>query len=351
MTHRVHLVGTLPVEPLSGETPTSAALRYGAAHVGPYVTSVPAEGIDRDSWVIAIMGRRGERSELRTLKQFHYDASPTLWRLSAVYWPRRGAKLTREVMSLRYADYVNTAWNAFQAWTTLRGVDGSPLKLQVGVPGPLDLAMLTWGPMALRRYQAEVDAAVAELTEISSLTEGRVVYQLEIPVETYLVAKAGGRARRSIAARLARRVSQFISATPSGSVWIVHLCVGNPYDKSLITVSDTGPLVDLTDEIYLQWPKETHRLDAVHLPLGDSKHPAPTYASYYRDLGRLTLPESVHLSAGLADVNVPLATQQEALKVAEGEAGRELGVSTQCGQGRRPELLDATMDRLIELAL
>lgn len=350
MTRRVHLVGTLPVEPQEGETPTFAAFRYGAEHVGSHVTSIPAEGIDRDKWVIPILNRRADRPELITLKRSRYDHSPNVWRLSTVCVPRPGSNLTSEVMSLWYASYAQEAWRAFQAWEASQPVGSIPRRLQVGVPGPLDLSMMTWGPMALRRYQAEVDAASAELAEISALTNGRVVYQLEIPVETYLVAKADRRVRRSLAARFARRVAQFIATTPTGSVWIVHLCVGNPDDQSLITLSDTWPLMDLANEIYLQWPKDTHTLEAVHGPLGDSKNPAPTDPAYYRAMGRSELPESVRLYAGLADVNVPLATQQEALKVAEGEAGRELGVSTQCGQGRRPELLDATMDRLIVLS-
>lgn len=342
----IDLVGTLPVPPRDGETPTSAAVRYALDHVGDNIEEVPAEGVDRKDWIIPILQRRETNPKLATLKRSRYEKVPmTIWSGSAVYYPQPGHKLTTGSLSLDYAAY---AREAYAALLTLTG-DSRKHRLKVGVPGPFDLAAMSWGPWALHRYETEVQAALTEIYLIDG-SVADVTYQLEIPVPTYLVAKAPPRTRKTVADWFGRQIGEFINRTPGGSRWIIHLCVGNPHDLPLITLTDTGPLTDLTTAICRHWPGGTHRLDVVHMPFGDSKHPAPVDAGYYRSLRDLVLRPETEISAGFADATVPLDHQRAALTTATDAAGRPLRVSTQCGEGRRPHLLDATMDRLLELA-
>jgi hypothetical protein len=344
----IDLVGTLPVAPREGESPTTAAVRYALDHVGDRVGEVPAEGTDRKDWIIPILRRREANPNLITLKRSRYEKVPmTIWSGSGIYYPKPGRPLTSETLSLHYAAYAREAYTTLVALTA----DTDPRKrLKVGVPGPFDVAAMAWGPWALARYQDEVTAALTELALIHAFAGDRATYQLELPVPTYLVAKTPLNRRASVAEWFGKQIGAFIARTPVGSRWFIHLCVGNPHDFPLITLDDTGPLTDLTTAINQHWPAGTHHLDVVHMPFGDSQHPAPATEKYYRSLRGLVLLPGTELSAGLADALVPLSQQRAALGAATDAAGRALRVSTQCGEGRRPQLLDATMDRLLELS-
>lgn len=181
------------------------------------------------------------------------------------------------------------------------------LRLQVGIPGPFDIALLCWAH-PLRHYQAEVDAALREVDAIDVLTDQTAVYQLELPLETVITARVPPLLRPGIARRLAARAADFVAHAPSGSTWIVHLCVGDPHGAPFSTLTDARPLVELANALATQWPGG-RTLEAMHLPLGDGKHPAPVDAAYYAPLADLTLPETVHVSAGLAHAGAHLDDQ------------------------------------------
>lgn len=342
---RIHHVGTIPATQREGESCTAAALRLALECTGRYLRTAPAEGWDRADWIVPILRRRDRHPDLRVLKACNYAKDPmTLWSGSSIHWPRRA--LHHDALCLRYADYARAAWPTFLDLTM-----GYPnMRLQVSVPGPGDLAAMSWGPWALRRYHAEVDGALTEIAQIHEITGGRVTYQVEMPVPTYLIHKAPTRLRDKVADRLGRATAEFIGASPAGSTWILHPCMADPHGKPLSVPPDAGVVVAQVNGIYAHWPR-THDLDAVHLPLGDGLHPAPHRPSYYAPLRDLDLPGDVHVSAGLAHVAASMDDQHAALAAAEAAAERGLlGVSTPCGLGRRPDAVEATMTRLVTLA-
>lgn len=330
------------------ETPTAAALRAVFEHTGHAITTAPAEGTDRVDWVIHILQRREAHPDLTVLKRCrYYDQDPmTLWSGSAILRPRRGMRLTPAALSLGYADYARAAWPVFRELAP----NYRQVRLQVGIPGPTDLAAMSWGPWALARYKDEVDAALIEIAQIHDLTGGQAVYQVELPVPTYLVWKAPRSQRTKLADRLGRAVAEFIAKTPVGTAWILHPCTSDPHGKPLTVPADASVMVDLVNGIYAHWPS-TQVLDAVHLPLCEGLHSASIDLAYYGPLAELDVPKEVHVSAGVVRAADTVDRMRLALDAAEQMANRgQLGVSCPCGMGRRPADVGVIMDRLVALA-
>lgn len=344
---RIHHVGTVPATPLEGESDSIAALRTVLDYTGAHITTAPAEGADRADWAVPILLRRLAHPDMRVLKRLTYDDSPTLWKLASIMHPRAGRRPTRSMLGLGYFDYAHSIWPTFQDL-----IIGLPqVRLQVGIPGPADLAAFSWGPWTPRFYRDEVAGALVEVQQIYELTAGAVVFQLELPVETVLVAKAPRRQQARLVDSLVRRLLDFIEQAPMGCTWIVHWCVGDANGKPLVHLPDAGPLVELSNALCAGWPLlGTQILDALHLPLGNSVDPAPVTRPYYAPLADLVVPESVHVSAGLSHYAGHVEDQVDALASAEYAFGREMGVSSSCGWGRRPEAIEVGMERLLALA-
>lgn len=316
---------------------------------------------DRANWIVPIVRRRQAHPEVLVLRADRFDEVPM--RLThapvCVRRPYRGTQFReqlRDVMGLRYAHYALAAYPILESEIRTRtlGVwwrnNRSP-RLQVDVPGPFDLAAMTWGLGALAHMGDEITAAAAEISEITqALGADNVVFQLSLPVETYLVTRAG-KARARVARWCARWVTRFVMCCPPESRWIVHLCVGDPHGRPLVELRDVDPLVVLTSAISNAWPSG-RVLDAVHWPLSNGRAPAPSDEEFYAPATEVDqfLPQSVHLSAGLAHMDATLGYQKRCLQLAEDTTGRELGVSTPCGLGRRPEQVEALMARMMQLA-
>ena len=297
-------------------------MTLAAARTGKYLATLPdGETGDRADWVTTQLPLRGTHPGLITVRRSRMHRSPlNPFIHTPLYLVRPGQTLSADWLDLGYAAAARSAPILADLATrhTLAGV-----RLQVGIPGPLDMAVFSW-VNPLRQYQIEADAALREVEAIEAFTGRTAVHQVEIPVETYLVAKAPRRARGKIAARLARRVTEFIARVPAGSTWIVHLGVGDPHAMPLVTLRDTAALVELGNALGSQWPAG-RTFDALHLPLGDGTHPAPLRAGYYAPLADLALPPTVHVSAGLAHADADLEDQLPTLAAAEKAAGHQLG--------------------------
>jgi hypothetical protein len=329
---RVHLVGTLG----QPDVPTGMAL--AAQRVGQYLETIPdGEPGVRADWITCLIERMAGRPEVKTLVPPRFYKDPLRPWHGAVYTARRGMKITPATLGLAYVLH------------ELNHAAGYFLRLQVDIPGPFDMAAFSFGPLWSRYYDTAVEAASLQVKAIEELGGTRPVYQLSIPVETYLVARAPARLRKFIATKLARRLAGFVTTTLAGTEWILHLCVGDPHGKPLITLQDSAPLVELTNALVQAWPTG-YRLNAVHLPLGDGQTPAKADPRYMAPLYGLELPEDVHLSVGLAHLGQDLDTQRLALAEAERAARRPLGVSTPCGLGRRPAQAAELLARMAALA-
>ena len=342
---RIHLVGTL------GSTDYSRAAKYAAETMGKYLTTLPTD--EPENWIIEPIKAMGHRPEIRTLVKPRFYKNPMKPWHGAVYVARRGQEITSATLGLTYAQ------QAAESYPVLFDMVKTHLTawgMQADIPGPLDRSAFAYGPFLSRYYDTEVEAAAQQVNAIEVLGPG-MVYQLSIPVETHLVTTLPAAVKDCAAARFARQLAEFVRCTPSGCEFIVHTCGGDPNGLPLIDPAGRKPAssrtleacVLLANEIWKAWPAG-YRLNAVHIPLGDGAHLAPGNARFYAPLGRLELPSEVHVSAGLANILGSSGQQKIALQLAEQAAGRELGISTPCGLGRRPAVAAALMHRMVALA-
>lgn len=339
---RVHLVGTL------GQPDVPTGMQLAVERVGQFLTTLPDGEPDlRANWIIPVVEQLQHRPEVRTLIRPRFHKNPLRAWHGAVYTARRGYDITPDTLGLPFAQY---AAEALPVLRDLAHASGYSLRLQADIPGPFDLFMFSFGPLRAKYYDVEVLAAVQQVELIEAMAPGKVVYQLSIPVETYLVAMAPRRARSKVAGRLAGKIIDFIRCTPEGTEWIIHLCVGDPHGKPLITLKDAQPLVELTNPLVAGWP-DGYILNAVHWPLGDGTHPFSLDPKYLIPVHDLQLPDTVHLSAGLAHLGGSWHTQALALSALDHLTGREVGVSTPCGFGRRSDMAGGLLTRLADLAV
>jgi hypothetical protein len=338
-TRDAHLVGSLP-----GPTP-DAAMATALDILGPYLRSLPdGETGERRNWIISIIESLRDHPDLELRKAgdwSDYDKTPQL-RI------RKGRALYGASMDF---GHVAAAALSFPAFETARKAAGrDDLVFQQGVPGDFDLAMFTLGPAgALRHRRPFTEATLAEIRGVTRIAGPETLFQIEVPVELVLLAKAPAPARPGLAKLLARTVTGLAAATPEGTQLAVHLCLGDMNNRAFGTMSDVTPLVLLANAIMRTWP--TGRpLRLVHAPFAAADHPATTDPAFYAPLRRLDLPASVAFAAGFAHESQPLPEQRAIRSIIEGHLGQPVVISAACGLGRRSEAAGrAVLERTAEL--
>ena len=336
----------------SGGTDYRQYMELAASTVGPYLVTMPNGEPDRPNWVIEFIEARANSPWLTTVRRSRMSEPRPLRPLldPPRYIPRGRAGITGNELDLPYAAEAEASLPVFQQVTNTYGLP--TVRPQYGIPGPLGVAGFSW-VNPLRHYGAECDAALREIDAIhESHKPSRTVpvFQLELPAETFAVARAPARSRERVADWLFQRVGEFVGRAPVGTVFVVHLCYGNKNNEALISPGDCSPLVVCTDALMEHWPVD-QILDAVHWPVGDSKTPPPAKEAFWFPGVAMGLPSTVHLSVGLARVGLPLSYLRGALHVAEHTLGRRLGVSTSCGGGRDIAMVGDTMGLLAALAV
>jgi hypothetical protein len=349
MTRAQHFWGTLPAPDIA----TAQALMIENSPDAKLVSVSDGELGDRTRWVIDECGRRAGIAELVTLRKSRlgdeYATMHPLWH-PPIYALRPRAEMPLDQLNIGYAD---RARDGAKELTLRASATGHAPALQISVPGPPDLAAFNWGPLMGHYYWAEVRSLLRELHQIIAQQTGPgLIFQLEIPFPTYLVAKSPNVYQERMALRLGQIIGRFIAQTPVGTTWIIHTCDGDPHGKPIVAPTSVYPYVRLINAIYVYWPHETHKLDAVGMPMGNAAHPAPTSMDFYWSLRLLATPRSVRVIAGIAQVggNHSLARQTQALQTAEAAYGSELVIAAPCGLGRRPEAVDRVLARQRALA-
>ena len=225
------------------------------------------------------------------------------------------------------------------------------LVFQSGVPSDLDLAMFTLGPTgALRHRRPFTEATVTEIRGVRAIAGPATVFQLELPVELVLLAKVP-RAGAPSGGRTPGRPESAGSpaAAPAGSVYGLHLCLGDMNNKAFGTMRDVAPLVELTNAIVRRWPGD-RRLSYVHAPFAAADQPATTDPTFYAPLDGLHLPSGTRFAAGFAHESQSLDEQLRVRGLIEERLGHPVDISAACGLGRRtPEAGLAVLHRTAEL--
>jgi hypothetical protein len=325
MTERyAHLVGSLPGA--SAYEAMSTAMKI----LGDRLHSLPdGETGERRNWIISIVENLRRHPDFELAKQgdwTDYDKTPQLK-------VRKGRTLYGANLDFGHIGAARTSWPAFQQIRI--EFDQPALAYQSGVPGDLDLAMFTLGPVgALTNRRPFTEATLAEIRGVRKITGDSTVFQIEIPVELVLLAKAPPAVMPVLAGRFAKMITRLAAASPAGSRFGIHLCLGDMNNKAFGTMKDVRPLVALSNAVVGSWP-HNQPLDYIHAPFAAADQPATTRAGFYAPLGDLKVPASTRFAAGFAHESQSLADQVRIHNMIEDRIRRTVDVSAACGLGRR----------------
>ena len=313
--------------------------------LGPFLRTLPdGETGERRNWVISIVDGLRSHPDLELAKPgdwSDYDKTPVLK-------VRDGRRLFGANLDFGHVAAVTESYPQFEAALVHAG--RPDIAFQEGVPGDFDLAMFTLGPArALRHRRAFTEATLTEIHRVGAITGPDTLFQIEVPVELVLLAKAPPALRPALASVLARTVTGLAAAAPVGTRFGVHLCLGDMNNRAFGTMTDVSPLVLLANAITSEWP-EGRRLDVLHAPFAAADQPATTDPAFYTPLTKLRVPPATRFAAGFAHEAQPLAQQLAIRSIIEDHLHREVAMAAACGLGRRTEdAARAVLDRTAEL--
>jgi hypothetical protein len=243
---------------------------------------------------------------------------------------------------------VAAARAAQPAFRDLRAQAGRDrLRFQVGIPGDIDLAMFTFGPAGPARHLRPFTETLAmTMHQVYDLLGDDVLFQVEVPAEAVLLARAPGRVRPALAALLARRIGALAQGAPEGARFGLHLCLGDMNHRAFGRVADAAPLVLLANAVAARWPAR-RPLSYVHMPLAAAEDPPSADAAFYAPLAGLRLGAGTRFVAGFAHEGQSAADQLAIRALIEDAAGHPVDISSSCGLGRRPaDAALAVIDRI-----
>lgn len=329
------LIGTLP-----GET-ADEAMRSAVERVGPHLRFLPdGETGERRSWIVGLIMGLENHPDLEISK----DGDFSDYRHQRNYRVRKGHQLTSDNLDLGYASWYRANREIFDKLVADTPELGG-VSFQVGIPSDLDLAMFALGPMGgLRNRKVFQEATIRDITAIRDESGDDVLFQIEVPVETMLVALAGPFGR-FVAPRVAASIGRTVARAPEGTRFGVHLCMGDLGHKALTRLRSLKPFVTLANTLSQSWPAG-RPLEYVHMPLAAGEEPATLEESFYRPLEGLRLPADVHFVAGFLHEQRSIDEQRRILAAIETAVGHPVDIAAACGLGRRsPEAAFATMDQ------
>ncbi|MET3808670.1 hypothetical protein ABIB25_005700 [Nakamurella sp. UYEF19] len=97
-------------------------------------------------------------------------------------------------------------------------------------------------------------ASLGEIRDVKKITGTDTLFQIEVPVELVLLAKAPAAARPALAKVLARVVTALAAGAAEGTRFAVHLCLGDMNNRAFGTMTDVSPLVLLANAVLESWP-------------------------------------------------------------------------------------------------
>lgn len=250
----------------------------------------------------------------------------------------RARRLPNLDRHLRYAQFARRSLPVLRRLRAER--DSGPLALLVGVPSPLSVAGVVFGPAGALLYERAFRRATAQQIALVSGFGEDVVFQVEATLETVAVVGAPAALRQAVARLTAARICALAAVAPPGARMTVHLCLGSLHGRAALHPSTARPLVTLANAIGRNWPRD-RKLELIHLPLAQVDRDAPLDSLYYAPLAGLSVPETTRLALGLVAQGQPWPSQVAAAKLASAAIAAagdyRLSVSPPCGLLSRTE--------------
>jgi hypothetical protein len=335
---RAHLVGSFPA------ATAAEAMRLTVDRLGPDLDYLPdGETGERQNWVISMIEGFRQHPDLRLAKEGDWSDYDKVPRFAI----RRGHRLYGAAVDLGIVAAARSARPEFDALRSgMTQAQGRP-RLQIGIPGDIDLAMFTFGPTGpVRHLRPFTEALAITMHQARDLLGDDALFQIEVPAELVLLARAPGQARPAVAGLLARRITALAQGAPQGARFGVHLCLGDMNHRALGQLTDAGPVVLLANALAARWP-DGRPLEYVHAPLAAADNPPADDAAFYQPLSGLRLGPETRFIAGFAHEDQDEAVQFRIRQFIEDAVGDRVGISTSCGLGRRtPDAALAALDRI-----
>lgn len=334
---RAHLVGSIPA------ASAAEAMRLAVDRLGPDLSYLPdGETGDRRNWVISMIEGFRQHPDLRLVRDGDWSDYDTLPRFAV----KRGRRLYGAALDLGITAAARAASPEFTALRDQLAQAPRRPRFQIGIPGDIDLAMFTFGPAGPVRHLRPFTEALAATMYQSAALGGDVLFQIEVPAELVLLARAPAQARPALAALLARRITALALGAPEGAQFGVHLCLGDMNHRALGQMPDASPVVLLANALAARWPAG-RPLQYVHAPLAAADNPPSADPAFYQPLTGLRLGAGVDFIAGFAHEEQDAETQFRIRQLIEDAVGHPVGISTSCGLGRRAQdSALAAMDRI-----
>lgn len=332
----VHLVGSLP-HPLCDDP--AAAMGWFLRHrAGAELTALP---YDRDPrWIIDWLDGLvavPALEQVRSGASRGYDDVPH-------YRIRPGHRLRPgDVAPGRPAQ-------AEAAFAALGAVGTGDLRVQVGIPNPVDLALFASGSVEAARDWLPVvqEAVVGEVAQLAATWGDRVQLQLETPAVLVAYHQTSREAWPMLTRDLSGQVAEVLRTSPR-TRWVLHLCYGDLEHVPVFTPTDLEPAVEFLNGLADLLAERRLPMPTVHLPMTSGDSPPPTDPGFFAALRRLR--RGVDVIAGVVAEAHPEATRR-ALDLAVDALGTPVvGVAAACGYGRRtPEAAAANLELAAALA-
>ena len=323
----VHLVGSLP-RPLCDDP--AAAMGWFLRHRGNApLTALPS---DRDprwiiDWLTHHMSSVPSLEQVRGGESRGYDDMP-------YYRVRPGQRLCAEEIGLSRVEQADAAFAALDRLCAAGA--GEPLRVQVGIPNALDLAVFAFGSIeAAHEWLPTMQVAVVhEVTELVARWGDRLQLQLETPAVLVAYHLTPADAWPALTAQLSRQVAGVLAAAPR-TRWVLHLCYGDLEHVPVFTPTDLESAVLFLNALSDELAGRGAPMPTVHLPVTSGDSPPPTDPAFYealRDLRR-----GVDVIAGVVAEDHPGETREALRLTAEALGTPVAGVAAACGYGRRTE--------------
>jgi len=335
----VHLVGTIPA------ASTRDAMSLVVERVGERIGDRMPDGEtgDRENWIGRIIESLRSHPDLEVKR----DGDWSDYHTTPVFAVRRGHSF--DAVDLDYHRHFVDSWGEFEAAKSRLG--RPDLALQIGIPGPIDLAFAAFGfnPIqGLRHSGPFEDATVGDIGRIHEAAGDKVVYQLEIPIEVEMAIRMRFLGKAGIG-WLAKRINRVIERSPEGTRWGYHLCVGDMNHRAFSRLDDTTIPVRLANALVKRFPKG-RTLEFVHMPFAHAVDPPATEEAFYEPLRALDL-DGTRFVAGFVHEGQDSDTQRSIRDTIERIVGHPVDVAAACGLGRRDlEHARANLDLSRELA-
>ncbi|MEN3279468.1 MAG: hypothetical protein V7607_608 [Solirubrobacteraceae bacterium] len=340
MSRRTHLVGAWP-----GYS-APHAMDVAFTRLGPWLDRLSDGEVGlRSLWVTPVV--EGMRANPNV--EMTQDGDYTSYERTPKFKLKEGAQLDPGTIELGFRRAFEASYPQFKELRARHGRDD--VRFQVGVPSPIDLALVCFGPEGFANPAlagAFLQAEVRELSEIAALADPEdVVFQLETIVAIPAAATEATPDQHQMqgdAGAMIDRVAQLFAAvaagTPPKAHFGMHLCLGDFNHVAFSHMPDAEPIVRVVNAVVAHWP-EDHPLDYVHVPFAAAAEPPSLEADFYAPLAGLELPPDVRLAAGFVHEHLDETGHDQLLTLIESAAGREVDIAATCGLGRRPTLEEA----------